>query len=137
MNFTRAPSKSLATLLACCLATSVVTPAHAVGYVNDKDGWMALTPESKAAYVQGLNDSLNYVFVDDTLTNAMAKKGRTECLVALQTSSSLLADRITYAYTKDKNMAGYAPTAVYIIKMGELCRSYINRERAAYGLGPQ
>ena len=98
---------------------------------------MALTPESKAAYVQGLNDSLNYVFVDDTLTNAMAKKGRTECLVALQTSSSLLADRITYAYTKDKNMAGYAPTAVYIIKMGELCRSYINRERAAYGLGPQ
>lgn len=136
MSFTRAPSKTLAMILACSLAASAATPAYAVGYVNDKDAWMALTPESKAAYVQGLNDSLNYVFVDDTLMNAMAKKGRTECLVALQTSSSLLADRITYAYTKDKGMAGYAPTAVYIIKMGELCRSYINRERAAYGLGP-
>ena len=49
--------------------------------------------------------------------------------------SALLADRITQAYA-DKNLAGYAPTAVYIIKMGEICRSHINKERAAFGIGP-
>lgn len=68
--------------------------------------------------------------------DALAKKGRTECLVALQTNSSLLADRITQAYT-DERFAAYAPTAIYIIKMGETCRPYINKERAAFGLGPQ
>lgn len=121
--------------LVICLIVGGTAPAHATGYVNDKKGWMALTPESKAAYVQGLNDSLNYVFVDDSLVDALAKKGRTECLVALQTSSSLLADRITQTYSDDR-FAGYAPTAIYIIKMGETCRSYINKERASFGLGP-
>ena len=96
---------------------------------------MTLGTQRIAIFIPSLNGGgAERVMV--TLANAMAKKGRTECLVALQTSSSLLADRITYAYTKDKGMAGYAPTAVYIIKMGELCRPYINRERAAYGLGP-
>ena len=50
--------------------------------------------------------------------------------------NSLLADRITQAYT-DERFAAYAPTAIYIIKMGETCRPYINKERAAFGLGPQ
>ena len=123
------------TIAAWALAATLAAPAQAAGYVNDSKGWMALTAEAKAAYVQGLNDSLNYVFVDDTLVDALAKKGRTECLVALQTNSALLADRITQAYA-DKNLAGYAPTAIYIIKMGEVCRSHINKERAAFGIGP-
>ena len=45
----------------------------------------------------------------------------------------LLFDTQAYA---DKNLAGYAPTAIYIIKMGEVCRSHINKERAAFGIGP-
>lgn len=132
MRISRVP----AMILSLCLAASAAAPAHAAGYINEKNGWLALSPEAKGAYVQGINDSLNYVFVDDSVVDALAKKGRTECLVALQTNSSLLADRITQAYTKDPQMAGYAPTAVYIIKMGELCRSYINKERAGLGLGP-
>ncbi len=128
------PRVSLA-IAAFCLALTAASAAHAEGYVNNKKGWMALSPEAKAAYVQGLNDGLNYMFIDDTLVNALAKKGRTECLIALETSSSLLADRITQAY-KDDTLAGYAPTAIYIIKMGEVCRPYINKERATFGLGP-
>ena len=112
-----------------------VQPAIAEGYVNGKDQWLALSPESKAAYVQGMNDSLNYVFVDDTLVEALAKKGRTDCLMAMQTRANLLADRITMAYREDR-FAGLAPTAVYIIKMQEVCRSYITSKRATFGLGP-
>ena len=103
--------------------------------MNGKDQWLALSPESKAAYVQGMNDSLNYVFVDDTLVVALAKKGRSECLMGMQTRANLLADRITMAYREDR-FAGLAPTAVYIIKMQEVCRSYITSKRAAFGLGP-
>lgn len=125
----------MAVPLAFALSFGPGLPARAAGFVNTKDGWMALTPEAKAAYVQGLNDSLNYVFADDTLANALAKKGRTECLIAQQTNSSLLADRITMAY-QDSRFAGAAPTAIYIIKMGEQCRAYINKERASFGLGP-
>lgn len=120
---------------AVSLALAMAASASAAGYINNKTGWMALSPEAKAAYAQGLNDSLNYVFIDDSLTDALAKKGRTECLVAMQTNSSLLADRITQAYS-DNRLADYAPTAIYIIKMGEICRSHINKERAAFGLGP-
>jgi len=130
------PKRFRSTIAALCLFACVAAPVQANGYINNKSGWMALSAESKAAYVQGLNDSLNYVFVDDSLVDALAKKGRTECLVALQTNSSLLADRITQAYT-DERFAAYAPTAIYIIKMGETCRPYINKERAAFGLGPQ
>jgi hypothetical protein len=120
--------------LAALLALLVPTLSHA-GYVNDRRGWLALTPELKAGYVQGLNDSLNYIFSDDTLPNALAKKGRSKCLAAQKTTSAILADRITTAY-RDDRYAQVAPTAIYIIKMQETCRSYINDERAQFGLGP-
>ena len=106
----------LALPLALAASFAAGLPVQAAGFVNTRDGWMALSPESKAAYVQGL-------------------KGRTECLIAQQTNSSLLADRITTAY-QDNRFAGAAPTAIYIIKMGEMCRAYINKERAGFGLGP-
>ena len=109
--------------------------ANAVGFVNDRNGWMALTEEAKAAYVQGMNDSLNYVFVDDTLVEALAKRGRTMCLADQQVNAAKLAERITAAYS-DPRFANYAPTAIYILNLGEICRSYINRERANFGLGP-
>jgi hypothetical protein len=119
--------------LAALIAVLVPAAAHA-GYVNDRRGWLALTAEARAGYVQGLNDSLNYIFSDDTLPNALAKKARNQCLSAQKTTSAILADRITTAY-KDDRMASLAPTAMYIIKMQETCRSYINEQRAQFGLG--
>lgn len=120
--------------LAAFLAMLAPVAAQA-GYVNNRDGWLRLTPEAKSGYVQGLNDSLNYIFSDDTLPNAVAKKGRNACLAAQRTTSAILADRITTAY-KDARYASLAPTAIYIIKMQEVCRSYINAERATFGLPP-
>ena len=121
------------------LAGAALQPTAAVaanGYVPDAAAYLALTPESRSAYVQGLNDAINYIFVDDTLVAALAKRGRIECLINMETNSSLLADRITMAY-RDAKYKDLAPTAVYIIKMGEVCRTYINNERVKYGLGPQ
>ena len=122
----------------CAIAASVsipLAPANAVGFVNDRAGWMALTEEAKDAYVQGMNDSLNYVFVDDTLVEALAKRGRTICLADQQVNAAKLAERITAAYG-DPRFESFSPTALYILNIGEICRSYINRERANFGLGP-
>jgi hypothetical protein len=129
--------RSIARLLvaATAIGALAVSPAAGVGFVNGKNQWLALTPEAKAAYVQGLNDSINYVFVDDSLVEALSKRGRTKCLAATQTTAAVLADRITTTYQEDR-FAGYSPTAIYIIRMTELCRPYINEERQAFGLGP-
>lgn len=126
----------LARGLKTALALAAMFPAAAnAGYVNDRRGWNALTPEAKSGYVQALNDSLNYIFNEDSLPNALAKRGRTKCLSAQRTTAAILADRITTAY-KDDRFSSLAPTAVYIIKMQETCRSYINDERASFGLPP-
>lgn len=127
------PARRLLTgaMLAMLLAGS----AGAVGFVNDRNGWLGLTEEAKAAYVQGLNDSLNHVFVDDNLVEALAKRGRTMCLAERQETAATLATRITAAYGDDR-FATFSPTAIYILNLGEICRGYINRERAQFGLGP-
>ncbi|GAA0272941.1 hypothetical protein GCM10009127_11700 [Alteraurantiacibacter aestuarii] len=111
-------------------------PAQAEGFVNTRGGWLALTPEAKAAYVQGLNDSLNYFFVDDSLTEALAKRGRTRCLIEQRVNAAVLAAQITAAYDQEQ-YARFSPVAVYILQIGDLCRPYINRERQEFGLGPQ
>ena len=108
--------------------------AHA-GYVNNRDGWLRLSAEGRAGYVQGMNDSLNYIFNEDSLANALAKRARTECLAKQRTTSAILADRITTAY-RDDRFADLAPTAMYIIKMQEVCKSYINDQRGSFGLPP-
>lgn len=82
-----------------------------------------------------MNDSLNYIFSEDSLSNALAKKARIQCLAAQKTTAAILADRITTTY-RDDRFAALAPTAVYIIKMQETCRTYINDQRAQFGLGP-
>jgi hypothetical protein len=128
--------KLLSALLRLSALVTLLVPAAAqAGYVNDRRAWLALSHEARAGYVQGLNDSLNYIFADETLPNALAKKARNKCLAAQQTSAAILADRITTAY-RDDRYAALAPTAVYIIKMQETCQSYINDERAQFGLGP-
>lgn len=125
-------------LLPAILAAAIAfpTPALAEGFVNTRAGWQALTAEGKAAYVQGLNDSLNYFFVDDSLTEALAKRGRTRCLVEQRITAAVLSAQITAAY-EEAQFSRFSPVAVYILKIGELCRPYINRERAEFGLGPQ
>lgn len=124
----------LAALAALLGALSV--PALAEGFVNTRAGWLALTPEAKAAYVQGLNDSLNYFFVDDTLVEALAKRGRTRCLIEQRATAAGLAAQMTAAYDQPQ-YATASPVAVYVLKVGELCRPYINRERQEFGLAPQ
>ncbi len=114
----------------------VPSPAAAEGFVNTRGGWLALTPEAKAAYVQGLNDSLNYSYVDDSLVEALAKRGRTRCLIEQRVTAAVLAAQISSAYEQPQ-FERMSPVAVYIIKIGELCRPYINRERQEFGLGPQ
>lgn len=112
------------------------SPAAAEGFVNTRGGWLALTPEAKAAYVQGLNDALNYSYVDDSLVEALAKRGRTRCLIEQRVTAAVLAAQISSAY-EQAQFERMSPVAVYIIKIGELCRPYINRERQEFGLGPQ
>lgn len=129
----RQPIKTLIT--AGAISALIATSALASGFVNEKRAWLSLRPEVRVGYVQGLNDSLNFVFVDDTLVNALAKRGRTKCLIAQKTTAAILADRITTAYNEER-YAPLAPSAIYIIRMGEVCRSYINEARLEYGLGP-
>lgn len=125
---------SVGTRLAAIAAVLVPVSAQA-GYVNNRDGWRKLTYEARAGYVQGMNDSLNYIYTDDTLPEALLKKARNECLAAQRTTSAILADRITTAY-KDDRFANAAPTALYVLTMQETCRSYINQQRADFGLPP-
>ncbi|MEO5706716.1 MAG: hypothetical protein ABIT10_12440 [Alteraurantiacibacter sp.] len=121
---------------AAALLATLAQPTQAEGFVNTRAGWLALTAEAKAAYVQGLNDSLNYFFVDDTLIEALAKRGRTRCLIEQRATAAGLAAQITAAYDQPQYMTA-APVAVYVLKVGELCRPYINRERQEFGLAPQ
>lgn len=121
---------------ATALLCAVAMPAQAEGFVNTRAGWLALTPEAKAAYVQGLNDSLNYFFVDDSLIEALAKRGRTRCLIEQRATAAGLASQMTAAYDQPE-YATASPVAVYVLKIGDLCRPYINRERQEFGLAPQ
>lgn len=111
------------------------TPALSTGFVSNREGWLALSPEARLGYVQALNDSLNYTFLDDTLVNALSKRGRTACLIEKKTNAAQLSELITIAYRSESN-ARFAPQAIYILKMTDICREYINRERQGFGLGP-
>lgn len=130
----RMTRRLVATLLG--LLVTLAAPLHAEGFVNTRSGWLSLTPEAKAAYVQGLNDSLNFFFVDDSLIDALAKRGRTRCLIEQRATAAGLAAQITAAYDQPE-YANSSPVAVYVLKIGELCRPYINRERQEFGLAPQ
>ncbi len=122
--------------IAAAATLALPTAASAEGFVNTRAGWLNLTAEAKAAYVQGLNDSLNFFYVDDSLTEALAKRGRTRCLIEQRVTAAVLAAQITAAYD-EAQFERSSPVAVYILQIGELCRPYINRERQEFGLGPQ
>ena len=119
-------------------AMPLASPAVAIGFVNNGAQWLALSPEEKFSYVRGLNDSANFVFVDDSLDAAIAKTGRTKCLVEKQMTTAILADMLTTAYDKEGERYGQlAPLVVYLARLGEFCRDVIVRERAGFGLPPR
>lgn len=130
-------ARALHAFMACGMVAGAMSAGHAqaAGFVSNRAGWTALSPEARIGYVQALNDSLNYTFLDDTLVKALSKRGRTQCLIDKKTNASQLAEIITIAYRSDAN-ANIAPPALYILKMTDICRDYINRERQGFGLGP-
>lgn len=128
--------KRIAGMAFCSALLVPFAAAKADGYVDTRAGWMRMPVEAQAAYVQGLNDGLNYHFSDDSLENAIAKRGRTTCLREQNVTAAVLARTITEAYAQEQYQS-LAPVAVYIIRVGEICRPYINTERRAFGLSPQ
>lgn len=125
-----------ASLIALAIvAAFAAAGAQAAGFVNNGKEWLDLTPEAKAAYVRGLNDSANYVFTDDSLDAAIVKISRTRCLVEKQVTTAILADMLTTAYTKDAGRYASAPPfVVYVARLGAFCKDVINRERRNFGL---
>ena len=115
---------------------AIAAPAavHASGFVNNGAAWLALPPEAKVAYVQGLSDSVNFIYVNDDLPTAIVKLARTRCLVEQKTTAAVLSDRITTSYTKFPAFAGHAPDFVYIARMNDLCGDFIKQERGRFGL---
>jgi hypothetical protein len=117
----------------CAMASA---PALASGYVSNAAQWTALTPPEKAAYAVAVNDTANYLFINDDLATALVKAARTRCLLQTKTSPPLLADIITNGYAKDASLANQPPYAVYVIRLAEICKPYINEERTRIGLPP-
>lgn len=109
----------------------------AAGYVNNADQWGKLSPAEKAAYVQGLNDTANFVFTNDDLQTGIVKAARTRCLIQTKMAPNLLSDVITSAYEKTPQLRGQPPMVVYIARLADVCRGIINEDRARYGLPPQ
>lgn len=119
------------------LALSLPAQLSAAGFVKDGDGWARLTPEARAAYVQGLSDTANFIYLNDDLPTAIVKLARTRCLVEQKTTTAILADRITMAYGRTPELRKQPPAVIYVMRMAESCRDYINQERARFNLPPQ
>lgn len=126
------------TLCGIVAAVSVAAPAWAgAGYVNNAEQWRELSPAEKAAYVQGLNDIANFVFVNDDLQTGIVKVARTRCLLEAKMAPNILSDVVTSAYEKMPQLRSQPPSIVYFARLSEICRAVINDERARFGLPPQ
>ena len=117
-----------------CLAMVWSAPCFAGGFVNSGAAWIALSPDAKAAYVQGLNDGMNVILPTDDLAIAITKVARTRCLAEQRTTSAVLADRITQGYASVPGLKGQPPAVVYLARMFLACRDIINQERDRFGL---
>ncbi len=121
-------------MLAAAALLASAGPVHASGYVNNGDGWLVMPPQAKAAYIQGLNDTINFVYVNDDLDTAIVKVARTRCLIETKTTPVILSDMITTAYTKNPGLKVQPPIVVYVSRMADICKSIINQERTRMGL---
>ena len=106
----------------------------AAGYVNNADQWNKLSPGEKAGYVQGLNDTINFIYTNDDLQTGIIKAARTRCLIQTKMAPNLLSDVITTAYAKQPALAKEPPLYVYVVRLAEICRPVIIEERARFGL---
>ena len=123
--------------LFCALALSLLpAAATASGFVYNAQTWLALPPQAKQAYAQGINDAANYVYVTDDVGAAVVKFARTRCLIEQQTTAAILSDRITMAYMNEAVFKNTPPNIVYFAKMAYYCREYIAQERDRLGLPP-
>lgn len=127
--------RKFAVLLAIAVA-GLPAGAMADGYVNNGDTWLAMPPLARQGYAQGINDTANQIYPSDDVGAAAVKLGRTRCLIEQKTTSAILADRITVAYTKEPMFKNLPPTIVYFAKMAQFCRDHIARERQRMGLPP-
>lgn len=124
--------------IACLAAIATSAQAQVRGFINNGEQWNAATDAEQAYYVRGLNDSANFVFVDDGLDAAVAKVGRTKCLIEKRTTVATIAGMITDAYTKEaKIFSNLPPMVIYLSKVGQHCKDVINRQRIEFGLPPQ
>ena len=72
--------------LFCALALSLLpAAATASGFVYNAQTWLALPPQAKQAYAQGINDAANYVYVTDDVGAAVVKFARTQSFKPLVT----------------------------------------------------
>ena len=120
--------------VAAALLASSSAFGQARGYVVNGEGWMKMSPQEKAAYVQGLNDAVNFPYVNDDLETAVTKLARSRCLVETKTAPNILSDIITTAYTRNPALMKETPLFVYVVRLGDICRLVINEERARMGL---
>lgn len=131
------PTRALGKVLLFATLSLFASAATAAGFINNGAAWMQMSPDAKAAYIQGINDASNFLFINDDLPTALVKLARTRCLIEQKTTAAILSDRITTAYTKDASFANLPPNVVYIAKMAIVCHEYINQERNRIGLPPQ
>ena len=130
-------NRILALGLACLAALPGGAALASAGYINNADQWNRLSPAEKAAYVQGLNDTANFVFVNDDLATGLVKAARTRCLIQTKMAPNMLSDVITAAYAKTPALHSQPPMIVYVARLAEICRPIINEERVRIGLPPQ
>lgn len=110
--------------------------ASADGYINNGNQWQQMTPVERKAYVQGLNDTVNFVYQNDDLPTAVVKVARTRCLIETKTAPNILADIITTAYSKQPQLVREPPLFVYVLRLSDICRTFINQERQRMNLAP-
>lgn len=129
--------QSIRAIFVAAAALLVATPTlAAAGFVNNAGAWARLSPDTQAAYVQGLNDTANYIFVNDDLPTAIVKVARTRCLVEQRTTAAMLANAIGTIYSRDPKLKEQPPSVLYIQMMAAACRNIINQERARMSLPP-
>jgi len=116
--------------------TATALTATASGFVNDGPSWLKMPPGAQAAYIQGVNDSSNFVYVNDDLATATVKLARTRCLIEQKITATMLASQITATYNANRSSTNQPPLAIYVLLMSGNCKNYINQERGRMGLPP-
>lgn len=130
-------TSTLATIFGALAVLTAQPAIAAAGYVNNADQWAKMSPQEKAAYVQGLNDSANFTFANDDLATGVVKTGRTRCLQQTKMAPNMLSDVITSAYEKNPQLRAAPPFVVYVQRLNDICRPVINQTRVEMGLPPQ